>query len=137
MTVSARVLAVMVFFLSSIPLLFVHQDNVCFMMSESHFIYLNQILSSGNDDYVAFLISAVFIVLYTPLLALSKSKIAYIGSLLIYFVLQSVIFIWIESTSAYTMIMDSIYHCGNNYLLAWITLAAMCIGLSGIFIFFC
>lgn len=133
MIYSIRTIALISFFFSSLPLFFISQNNVCFKIGASSFLYLYEVLSSGNDDYISFLILAIFIILYTPILLLSKSKIAYTIAILIYFGLQSMIFLWIESTSAFSMITDSIVSCGNYYLLAWVILMALFILLSSVF----
>ena len=51
MTPYTRHLAIISLFCSVIPLLFVNQDNVCFLRGE-HVFYLEERTSSGNDDVV-------------------------------------------------------------------------------------
>ena len=120
-----RYLAVICFGVSAVPLFFIGQQNICFMAGDQ-VIYLTDILSSGNDDYIVFTLLALFTLLYTPALVFAKHYALFILLLLIYFVVQSVIFLWTESASAYQMIVLSIYHCHNNYLLSWVMLVFLC-----------
>lgn len=72
MTPYTRHLAIISLFCSVIPLLFVNQDNVCFMLGE-HVFFLKEITSSGNDD-VVFKLLAIATWLYIPVLIIVKYK---------------------------------------------------------------
>ena len=73
MTPYTRYLAIISLFCSVIPLLFVNQDNVCFLRGE-HVFYLEEITSSGNDDDVVFKLLAIATWLYIPVLIIVKYK---------------------------------------------------------------
>lgn len=72
MTPYTRHLAIIGLFCSVIPLLFVNQDNVCFLRGE-HVFYLKEITSSGNDD-VVFKLLAIATWFYTPVFIIAKYK---------------------------------------------------------------
>lgn len=120
MTPYTRHLAIISLFCSVIPLLFVNQDNVCFLRGE-HVFYLKEITSSGNDD-VVFKLLAIATWLYIPVLIIVKYKPIFVLAWLSYMIVPFVLFLWIESTSAYQMIVQSIDDCGNEYLLSWLVL---------------
>ena len=73
MTPYARHLAIIGLFCSVIPLLFVNQDNVCFLRGE-HVFSLKEITSSGNDDDVVFKLLAIATWLYIPVFIIVKYK---------------------------------------------------------------
>ena len=73
MTPYTRHLAIISLFGSAIPLLFVNQDNVCFLRGE-HVFYLEEITSSGNDDNVVFKLLAIATWLYIPVFIIAKYK---------------------------------------------------------------
>lgn len=73
MTPYTRYLAIISLFGSVIPLLFVNQDNVCFLRGE-HVFSLKEITSSGNDDDVVFKLLAIATWLYIPVLIIVKYK---------------------------------------------------------------
>ena len=133
MTPYTRHLAIISLFCSVIPLWFVNQDNVCFLRGE-HVFYLKDITSSGNDDDVVFKLLAIATWLYTPVLIVAKYKPAFVLAWLSYMIMPLVLFLWIESTSAYQMIVQSIADCGNGYLLSWLVLWLLSSIWAGVFV---
>lgn len=73
MTPYTRHLVIISLFGSVIPLLFVNQDNVCFLRGE-HVFYLKEITSSGNDDDVVFKLLAIATWFYIPVFIIVKYK---------------------------------------------------------------
>ena len=73
MTPYTQYLAIIGLFCSVIPLLFVNQDNVCFLRGE-HVFSLKEITSSGNDDNVVFKLLAIATWLYILVFIIAKYK---------------------------------------------------------------
>lgn len=124
-----------ILFLSTFPLFFIGEDNLCFGIDSTSILYLTEINGTGGDDGIAFTIFAMFSLCYAIFLSLVKNKIIYGLLLAIYFITQHFIFIFIESTSALDLIFDSIYYCDNMYLLVWLVLQSLFLIGSLYFIF--
>lgn len=124
-----------ILFLSTFPLFFIGEDNLCFGIDSTSILYLTEINGTGGDDGIAFTIFAMFSLCYAIFLSLVKNKIIYGLLLAIYFITQYFIFIFIESTSVLDLIFYSIYYCDNMYLLVWLVLQSLFLIGSLYFIF--
>lgn len=135
MTVNYRLLSVSCFFLSAWSLFFVGQGNLCFELDSQTIIYLTEINGTGGDDAIAFKLLALFTLLYAIILFFIKNKVLYILTIILYGVIQYFIFLFIESTSVFNLIVDSIYVCQNTFLLIWLILLFLFIILSGLYLY--
>lgn len=133
MTVNYRLLSVSCFFLSAWSLFFVGQGNLCFELDNQTIIYLTEMNGTGGDDAIAFKLLALFTLLYAIILFFIKNKALYIFAIILYGVIQYLIFLFIESTSVFKLIVDSIYYCHNLYVLIWLLLTGIFLLLSGLY----
>ena len=116
--------------LSALPLFWVEAENLCLSFDGVSAVDLTHINGTGGDDGVAFLLLAVWIGFSALVLPLIKNRLAYGMFMAVYFVAQSMILRWIESTSAWGLVWDSVYHCHNGYLLLWLLLNGV-FGIAG------
>lgn len=121
MTKYFRAVSKLCLFLSAFSLLFIEYDKICFGSAE-YIGYLSDMNGVGSDDDVVFKLLAIVTFVLSLFLSLIKNKIGYAFLIFVYVVCQYLVFLFVESSTAWNMVWASIIYCDNSYLLIWVIL---------------
>lgn len=135
-----RIIAILSLALASLCILKVEDTgtNLCIYeyLQLQKVTYFNELLGTSSDDPTLLSTMGLVGIFFFFILLLSFRRAWYVVVLWLYAIFQFIIILMIETASISKIIYDSIVHCHNGWLFAWVIGQSIFIVFSFVYIFY-